>query len=412
MLLNRICRGSGRAPAGLAAALALLAVIVAPFLPGCTRPTPPTASVPAGPVDPIPPIRPVSLEERQAYVGSQECVSCHPDLAGQLQSHHARTLAPVGTPDDVRFRTPAGTHDNAMGARLATAVVDGKHLLIAKKGTREQRIVAEWALGSGSRGVTYLGTNAGRPVELRLSYFSRKKQWALTPGQQIDRKPAIPVGRLLTEQERQDCLVCHSTALVQQEGVADPAQSILGVGCETCHGPGRAHAEAARRGDRDLRMAKLSDHRPEVATRLCGSCHRAIGGGDPEDPFVQAQMPRFQALALSQSKCFRESGGKLTCVTCHNPHRNAEPVKTKDYRAICLSCHTPGHARQVACKARPAGDCVSCHMPLQEVFIPTRPQFNTHLIKVWKKGEKPSALAEMLSRELGEAGASAAAGIR
>jgi Tfp pilus assembly protein PilF len=53
---------------------------------------------------------------------------------------------------------------------------------------------------------------------------------------------------------------------------------------------------------------------------------------------------------LEQSRCFRESGGKLSCLSCHDPHK-----KTADVKPICMSCHTNAH--------RASEDCVSCHMP-------------------------------------------------
>jgi predicted CXXCH cytochrome family protein len=375
-------------------------------LQGCRSTAPKSAApkaYPRGPVDSrgIPEIRPVTLEERAAYAGSQECVTCHRDLAGQLDSHHARTAAAVGEQDTPRFQAPSEVEDGRYGVRYRTAVQDGKHVLLVSQkgsqGTREAAGTAEWSFGSGSRGVTYLGTWENQPVELRLSYFSRQKRWGYTPGQQVGLTPETPVGRVLDPPSRQSCFDCHTTALVREQDELKPEASILGVGCETCHGPGRAHIEAVQRGEADLRMADLSKQRAEVVRQVCSHCHRDPEAGEPENPFVAAQLPRTQGLALSLSACFKKSGGKLTCITCHNPHRNAEPVSTRDYGKICLSCHSPEPAkRQVSCKVQPTGDCVKCHMPLQEVLIPTRPKFNTHWIKVWKPGEGPAAVSGLI----------------
>ncbi|HEY4593705.1 MAG TPA: tetratricopeptide repeat protein, partial [Thermoanaerobaculia bacterium] len=77
-----------------------------------------------------------------------------------------------------------------------------------------------------------------------------------------------------------------------------------------------------------------------------------------------------QAYRLRQSLCFQASAGKLSCLTCHDPHRRvAESERAAHFRAACQGCH-PG----AACRRPRTGpasgpqeadtaDCVSCHMP-------------------------------------------------
>jgi len=50
-----------------------------------------------------------------------------------------------------------------------------------------------------------------------------------------------------------------------------------------------------------------------------------------------------------QSACFRKSGGKLLCTTCHNPHA-PQTVSSK----TCLGCHSPHGESE---------NCIGCHMP-------------------------------------------------
>ena len=54
---------------------------------------------------------------------------------------------------------------------------------------------------------------------------------------------------------------------------------------------------------------------------------------------------------LLQSACFRKSGGRLTCTTCHDPHAAEKPSSK-----ACLSCHSP-HPEAART------DCIACHMP-------------------------------------------------
>jgi predicted CXXCH cytochrome family protein len=99
---------------------------------------------------------------------------------------------------------------------------------------------------------------------------------------------------------------------------------------------------------------------------------------------------RFQSLTLTWSRCFTESQGTLSCVTCHDPHRNRETAPARN-ASICLGCHgdptagatdsplnpssagrpRPAPAKpisrraQTVCPVDPAKGCIECHMPRQ-----------------------------------------------
>lgn len=327
----------------------------------------------------------VSREGRGAYLGSAACVECHTKEAEQLESHHASTLAAVTVEQHGEsFEKPSNVFDSFLLTTLQTRVKDGRCVLELKDGPPGARVEAEYAFGSGNRGVTFLGRFQGKPVELRLSYFRKQDRWDFTPSQQAGARPATPVGRVMDPAAEEECYRCHTTALVKEGERVVPEQSILGVGCESCHGPGRDHVDAVRRNEPDLKMVRLSNLRERISIELCGQCHRSPANDDPSSPAIRAQLPRFQGLALARSACFKQSQGRLSCISCHDPHENAERTSREEYNARCLSCHTPATPSHVACPAKPRGDCVSCHMPEQKVDIPTNPTFRTHWIKVWK----------------------------
>lgn len=331
----------------------------------------------------VPVIRPVSSAERSRYLGSASCVPCHAREAGQLQSHHALTGAPV---------TPA----HAAALPYANSVTDPQYGVVyrmrsgnaglelhGQRGTEAASVRAEYVLGSGVRAYTYMGHFEGQLVEMRLSYWSQAQAWDFTPGQEPGYPVATRLGRNVAPDEAGRCFACHATAVVNDGGTLKPEASLLGVGCETCHGPGRDHVEAVTRGDRDLRMANLSGARDRISLALCGQCHRSPVTSGTEPQGVEIQLPRLQGIALARSACFKKSGGHLSCITCHDPHRDAYRTSHAEYNAVCSSCHNPVHPPQKPCKRQPQGDCVSCHMPAQTVILPTRPQFRTHWIKVW-----------------------------
>src|SRR5262249_11499262 len=131
---------------------------------------------------------------------------------------------------------------------------------------------------------------------------------------------------------------------------------IPNVSCERCHGPGRDHVDAARRGETELTMRMGADRgEPWVEVNLCGECHRlpqAVSGTviRPDNPGIV----RFQGVGLSVSACFAKGLGGLRCTTCHDPHDRASSDPAR-YEAVCLSCHRSVPAQR-ACPVSPAAD--------------------------------------------------------
>jgi hypothetical protein len=65
------------------------------------------------------------------------------------------------------------------------------------------------------------------------------------------------------------------------------------------------------------------------------------------------------AEQLARSVCARNSGGRLWCGSCHNPHE--KPADEAAYfRERCLTCHGATLEKAHAAAGR---DCVGCHMP-------------------------------------------------
>jgi Flp pilus assembly protein TadD len=74
-----------------------------------------------------------------------------------------------------------------------------------------------------------------------------------------------------------------------------------------------------------------------------------------------------QVEQMESSRCFRESGGELGCISCHDPHRLPPPAtKAEYYRGRCLECHEQRGCTLPAAERRlrgPGEDCIACHMP-------------------------------------------------
>ena len=118
---------------------------------------------------------------------------------------------------------------------------------------------------------------------------------------------------------------------------------------------------------------------------LCGKCHRTSADMVGMNADAKQMTNRFQPYGLAQSRCFKQSDNKLTCVTCHSPHQDAGR-EHKPYEAACLSCHT-GTNKGKTCPVNPKEKCITCHMPTRPVFknSPLPIQMADHFIRTYKK---------------------------
>lgn len=237
----------------------------------------------------------------------------------------------------------------------------------------EKRI--DYVIGSGAHARSYLHrTGEGKLVELPVSWYSEKGgYWAMSPG--FDRADHQDFRRAV----QQDCLFCHN-------GYPSPGAPVPeGIDCQRCHGPGKAHVDAAGKGP-IVNPARLGRERQ---LEVCLQCHlettssplphmvqrydRAPFSYRPGEPLGDTFLyfdhapgklrdSKFEiahaGYRLRQSACFQKS--EMTCTTCHNPHDipRAEQA-AKRYKAVCRNCHAAAHAQQSAGQ----GNCADCHMP-------------------------------------------------
>jgi cytochrome c-type biogenesis protein CcmH/NrfG len=93
-----------------------------------------------------------------------------------------------------------------------------------------------------------------------------------------------------------------------------------------------------------------------------------------------------QADRMLLSRCHTESGGRLECLTCHDPHVSVYSAERPAdfFRRACLGCHAeadcpaPAAARQ---RTVPADDCVACHMRRAEPDDQRHTAFTDHWIR-------------------------------
>jgi len=164
-----------------------------------------------------------------------------------------------------------------------------------------------------------------------------------------------------------------------------------GVTCEHCHSGASAHLADALQGEYSSVPPKLGKLSSEDISSFCGQCHRTwekvVTGG-----LRGAGNVRFQPYRLANSKCFDGADPRISCVACHDPHRDLVR-NDAGYDSKCLACHASSvqtakpNLSEMA-KACPVSknNCVTCHMP--KVKLPGGLMtFTDHQIRVVREGE-------------------------
>jgi len=189
------------------------------------------------------------------------------------------------------------------------------------------------------------------------------------------------------------CGDCHTTSFSKRFSDTtdrfDSRWSELGNGCESCHGAGSAHIEAAQRATRGPSAQRFVNGLHTQAEQLdqCGVCHarrvrlredasheRMHDTWRPEllrDGlyFVDGQIKDevFEIGSFLQSKMAARG---VTCSHCHDPHTARLRA---DGNALCTRCHDrqtfdgPQHHFHVA--DTDGARCVNCHMPPRTYMV-------------------------------------------
>jgi len=330
-----------------------------------------------------------------AYVGDEACVRCHREISEDYRTHPmGRSLARIQA---VRGTPPTGPGDGILfeskGLQFAIEHRDGRVFHKATRRGSDGETLAEteceirYTLGSGTRGTSFLIERDGFLSLSPIAWFAQEGRWGISPG--------YGEGSQQTNFERAiypECLYCHTNQVRPVAGPLNRYETPVfrghAIGCERCHGPGELHVRDASSGRTIVNPADLS---PELRESVCHQCHlqgafRTTRAGLQTFDFRPGlPLHRFWAIfqrangspeqseavghveQLEVSRCFRQSEGRLGCISCHDPHKLPEPsAKAAYYRKRCLECHQrqgcalPPAERQARANA---DDCIACHMP-------------------------------------------------
>ena len=212
------------------------------------------------------------------------------------------------------------------------------------------------------------------------------------------------------------CVTCHEEQgnrfnhTIMGTAFAQPRTAQEKLGCESCHGPGKAHVDAG--GGKETIPLRFAKDAPETAERknaACLTCHdkgnRKFWTGSPHqsrgiacvdchqvmtsktislasdsrykaplgdvkslkdkqpDLCLQCHPMRRAQLQRSSHMPFRE--GKVTCTSCHNPHgtANAKQLVQSTVNENCYSCHAERRGPFLWEHPPAVENCANCHLP-------------------------------------------------
>ena len=171
-------------------------------------------------------------------------------------------------------------------------------------------------------------------------------------------------------------------------------RTVLGEkGCEACHGPGREHKIIAddidykgsmkieafkkdvgswaeknkiclrchERGQRTHWQGSLH----EMSELSCLDCHTIHSSDKRGGTEVCLTCHRQKRAQLQRSSHMPLREGKMTCVSCHNPHGTLHPamLKKASINENCYSCHAEKRGPLLWEHAPVRENCASCHDP-------------------------------------------------
>jgi predicted CXXCH cytochrome family protein len=322
-----------------------------------------------------------------AFVGDEACARCHAEITQAYRQHPMGRSA--ANPDKVL----PGQSGVVFGVKDLTYSIDRRGGRLFHQETRgdgsglhaKTEAEVRYVIGSGTRGYAFLVEREGNLFQSPIAWYSQGRKWDLAPDY---RERNWHFERVITP----GCLFCHTNRFDQAEGEL-PVFHGLTIGCERCHGPGELHVRRPEVIDgKDLTIVNPADLEPlALRENVCEQCHfqgkerfelpgRSVFDyrpGLPLDEFLRIYPARSDPTLryvsvghveqIRQSRCYRDSRGKLGCISCHDPHRLPEPAaRVAYYRARCLECHAERGCRlphDARLSRSPEDNCVTCHMP-------------------------------------------------
>jgi hypothetical protein len=368
------------------------------------------------------------------YVGSRVCLQCHRSIYESFsRTDMGRSMSEITPALLERIPTSASIFDPRLDRHFEISMRDNNLYQSeyeaksdGKEVFRETRKL-DWIIGSGANGSGAIVRQDDYLFEAPLSFYTKPHRWALSPGYEFGdygfNRPVLPV-----------CISCHSgeprPVLDGNGRFQKPPFVELAIGCENCHGPGFSHIAAAHMGDPTDSIANPAKFSPWLADNICMSCHQTGDarvlqtgktyrdfrpGAELNDtlsiflvPFSRQSAPKDDLLehylSMRLSKCYLKSGGRLGCISCHDPHvQPSQPEAPTFFRQKCLACHTEKSCAvplSLRLHKMPPDDCAGCHMPKRDVTVISHSVLTNHRIVAEAEEPFPDVAFHLTTPEL------------
>lgn len=343
-----------------------------------------------------------------AYVGSKACAGCHSAIyRGYTRTAMGRSITVAGT---ALLSAPVVVRSEKLNRDFRVYAEKGK-LYQSESEHQDGALLYEtahelaFAIGSGENGISFAVRRGSHLFQAPVSYYSLARKWDLSPGFE-------QTGEGFNRPIYDACIVCHAgrpNVVPGRDGLyEDPPFAEMTIGCENCHGPGQLHVTERTRGARalpDTSIVNPARLPPRLAEDICIQCHQAgdarvlLPGREysdfrPSTPLVRTvaifglpQVRKEEDLlehhsSMRLSKCYRATSGKLSCLTCHDPHEQPAGARAVSYfRGKCMGCHSEKSCTlSIDVRRERSDDCVACHMPKRDVELISHSALTNHRI--------------------------------
>lgn len=363
------------------------------------------------------------------YVSSNACLACHPAQHASWHRSFHRTMTQFATAEAVKASFQ-GERLEVQGGTVTLERRGDEFWMLVRPHSPEQGAPEDLRIGlvTGSHHMQVFWARQGPGNVMAMvpyAYLLEDRRWveAVDTFLVDPRFSLYPPGTWNLK-----CLSCHVTAGQPGRGDDGEMQSRfaeIGIGCESCHGPGEEHVRKngspfrryalALAGGADPTIVNPRRLSPRRSAEVCGQCHAVNALADrerylregtgfepgkdlsahrpslvPGDPVgaphleaEKADSPTFfdghfwpdgvvrvigrEWSGVQISKCHTKGG--MTCLSCHSMH-DSDPVdqlaRGAEGDEACLQCHGDLRANLTAHTHHPAASegsrCYNCHM--------------------------------------------------